>query len=165
MRNGATGNLTKVVMSLARTKYNVDKDVAKRTHDGITFDSVMEMKYYRDVLCPKKESGEILEIELQKVFELQPKFVHDGKTVRAITYVADFYVVYSDGHESVIETKGYADQKAPIKRKMFWYRYPDVDYRWICYSKIDGGWCDYDFVKKQRSLRKKQRKEALIENV
>ncbi len=143
-----------------RTKYNVSKDVAKRTFNGIVFDSVMEMKYYRDVLCPLMESGEIINVELQKTYELQPEFKRNGKKVRAITYVADFCIYYADGREIVVDTKGAPDQKSQIKRKMFWYRYPDIDYQWLCYSKIDGGWCDYDYVKKQRALRKKKRKEA-----
>ena len=45
-----------------------------------------------------------------------------------------------------------------MKRKMFWYKYPDIKYSWICWSKIDGGWCDYDFVKKQRAMRKREKK-------
>ena len=90
-----------------RTKYNVDKDISKRTYDGITFDSVLEMKYYRDVLCPLVKSGDVVNYELQKPYELQPKFIHDNKTVQPIKYVADFFIVYKNGHEEVIDTKGY----------------------------------------------------------
>ena len=141
-----------------RTKFNVDKDISKRTYDGITFDSVLEMKYYRDVLCPKVESGDVVKYELQKPYELQPKFIHDGKNVQPIKYVADFFIVYKNGHEEVIDTKGCPDSVAILKRKLFWYHYPTVDYKWICYSKIDGGWCEYDYVKKQRAKRKRNRK-------
>ena len=143
---------------MSRTKFNVDKDTEKRTCDGIVFDSVLEMRYYRDVLCPLRESGDIVLCELQKSYELQPSFIHDGKTVRAITYVADFFVRYKDGHEEVIDTKGMPDSVAKLKRKMFWFRYPDVIYRWVSYSKIDGGWCDYDFLKQQRAARKREQK-------
>ena len=52
----------------ARTKFNVNKDVSKRTYNGITFDSVLEMKYYRDVLCPLVESGDVVNYELQKPY-------------------------------------------------------------------------------------------------
>lgn len=146
--------------NMGRTKFNVDEDVAKRTHNGIVFDSVLEMKYYRDVICPSEESGDIVLCELQKPYELQPKFVHDGKTVQPVRYVADFYVKYKDGREEVIDTKGYAEQTALLKRKMFWHRYPDIAYRWVCYSRIDGGWCDYEYVKKQRALRKRAKAAA-----
>ena len=147
------------VIRIARTKFNVDKDTEKRTCDGIVFDSVLEMKFYRDILCPLVKSGDVVQFELQKPYELQPKFSHNGKTVKAITYVADFFIVYSDGTSVVIDTKGCPDSVAFLKRKLFWYHYPDIDYRWVCYSKIDGGWCEYEFVKKQRAERRKSKRE------
>jgi len=122
------------------------------------------MKYYRDIVLPQVESGDIVYYELQKPYELQPKFTHDNKTVQPIKYVADFFMRFSDGHEEIIDTKGMPDSIALLKRKMFWYHFPDADYRWICFSKIDGGWCDYNYVKKQRALRKrnKLRKDNVI---
>lgn len=143
-----------------QSKFNVELDTQHRTCNGIVFDSVLEMRYYRDVLCPMMESGDIVSCELQKPYELQPKFVHDGKIVQAVRYVADFVVRYKDGREEVIDTKGCPDQKALLKRKLFWYKYPDTVYRWICYSKTDGGWCDYEYVKRCRAERRKKKKEA-----
>lgn len=140
---------------MGKTKYNVDSDTEKRSYNGIIFDSKLEMSYYRDVLCPLEKSGDIVLCERQKTYELQPKFIHDNKTVQSIKYVADFFVRYKDGREEVIDTKGYPDQKALMKRKMFWFHYPHIIYRWICYSKIDGGWCDYEYVKKKRAERKR----------
>ena len=144
---------------MVRSKYNVDKDTAKRTYNNIVFDSVLEMKYYRDVILPNVESGLIKYYELQKEYELQPKFTHNGKTVLPIKYVADFYIEYTDGHKEVIDTKGLPDSVALLKRKMYWYHYPDVDYKWITYVKKYGGWLDYDTVKKLRSQEKKNKKE------
>ena len=144
---------------MARSKYNVDKETAKRTYNNIVFDSVLEMKYYRDVILPNVESGLIKYYELQKEYELQPKFTHNGKTVLPIKYVADFYIEYTDGHKEVIDTKGLPDSVALLKRKMYWYHYPDVDYKWITYVKKYGGWLDYDTVKKLRSQEKKNKKE------
>ena len=144
---------------MARSKYNVDKDTAKRTYNNIVFDSVLEMKYYRDVILSNVESGLIKYYELQKEYELQPKFTHNGKTVLPIKYVADFYIEYTDGHKEVIDTKGLPDSVALLKRKMYWYHYPDVDYKWITYVKKYGGWLDYDTVKKLRSQEKKNKKE------
>ncbi len=143
---------------MASSKFNVNSDVRQRTFNGIVFDSRLEMKYYRDVLCPLEKSGDIVVCELQKPYELQPEFDHDGKTVQPIKYVADFFVKYKDGREEVVDTKGYPDQIALLKRKLFWYNYPNVSYRWICYSEIDGGWCDYEYVKKQRAERKRAKK-------
>lgn len=148
---------------MARSKYNVDKDIEARTLDGITFDSALEMKYYRDVLLPCVESGEIVRWERQKKYELQPGFVRKGKKVLPVTYVADFYMEYADGRTEVIDIKGVPDAKAVIKRKMFWFRYPDMEYNWISFSKKWGGWINYDELvklRKEEKLRKKK-KESL----
>lgn len=139
---------------MGRTKFNVDKNTEKRTYNGIVFDSILEMKYYRDVLLPKVESGEVINYVLQKPYELQPKFVHNGKAIRPIQYVADFYIIYKDGREEVIDTKGYGDQVAILKRKIFWYHYPDVDYKWVTYVKKYGGWIDYEEYKKLKKIDK-----------
>ena len=48
---------------MARTKFNVDKDVDGRTLDGVVFDSALELRYYRDVLLPLVESGDVVEYE------------------------------------------------------------------------------------------------------
>lgn len=143
---------------MTRSKFNVDKNTEKRTFNGIVFDSILEMKYYRDVVLPGMKSGHIKYCELQKPYELQPKFIHDDRTVQSIKYVADFYIEYADGRVEVIDTKGIPDSTAIIKRKMFWYTYPEVKYIWVTYSKIDGGWCDYEYVKQQRNLRKKNKR-------
>lgn len=135
------------MIKINRSKFNVDKDKSKRTHNGIVFDSVLEMKYYRDVLCPAVESGDVVSYELQKPYELQPKFRHDEKSVQSIKYVADFFIVYKDGHEEVIDTKGCPDSVALLKRKLFWYKFPDVDYKWVTWVKKFGGWIDYEEYK------------------
>ena len=119
----------------------------------------MEMKFYRDVILPQVESGQILYYELQKPYELQPKFTYNGKPVRAIIYVADFYVEYSDGRIIVFDTKGAADSIAKCKRKLFWYKYPDINYQWITYVKKYGGWIDWDKAAKMRKDEKKKKKE------
>lgn len=144
---------------MGRSKFNVDKDKEKRTFNGIVFDSRLEMRFFRDVLCPGVESGQILKYELQKKYELQPKFMHDGKTVLPINYVADFYIEYSDGRSEVIDTKGCADSVAKIKRKLFWHRYPDITYRWITYVEKYGGWLDYEVVQSIRKQNKKDKKK------
>lgn len=140
---------------MIRSKFNVSKDTSKRTYDGIVFDSQLEMKYYRDVLCPKVANGEIIKYELQKPYELQPKFKYEGKTVRAITYVADFFIVYKDGTEEVIDTKGCPDSVAILKKKMFNFKYPNVNYKWITWVKKFGGWIEYEEYKKLKREEKK----------
>lgn len=141
-----------------KSKYNVEmSDKSKRTEDGITFDSALEARYYREVIKKGIQEGNIISYELQKKYELQPAFKYKNKTIRAITYTADFVVTYKDGHTEVIDTKGFPDQKAVMKKKMFLYKYPDITYKWIAYSKTDGGFIDYDELKKKRAARKKHK--------
>ena len=145
---------------MGRTKFNVDPDKEKRTYNGIIFDSQLEMKYYRDVLCPAVESGQVRHYELQKPYELQPKFTHEGKTILPIVYVADFYIEYADGTAVVIDTKGCPDSVSKMKRKMFLYIYPDIDYKWMSYVKKYGGWIEYDTLAKLRKEAKRNKKET-----
>lgn len=133
-----------------RSKYNVDRNAEKRTYDGIVFDSIMEMRFYRDVILPGMENGEITKCELQKPYTLQPGFTHEGVKVRPVTYVADFYYEDAHGGAHVIDVKGTADSLAKCKRKLFWYRYPELDYRWVTYVKKYGGWRDWDEVQRMR---------------
>ena len=137
--------------------YNKYKN-KKTTIDGFKFDSEMESHYYL-YLKQLKEIREVVDFVLQPTYLLQEGFTtKDGVRIRPIKYIADFRVIYKDGHEEVIDTKGCPDSVAILKRKLFWYQYPTVDYKWVCYSKIDGGWCDYEYVKKQRAERKRNKK-------
>lgn len=149
------------MVKINRSKFNVDKDKSKRTHNGIVFDSVLEMKYYRDVLCPAVESGDVVSYELQKPYELQPKFRHDEKSVQSIKYVADFFIVYKDGHEEVIDTKGCPDSVALLKRKLFWYKFPEVNYKWVTWVKKFGGWIEYEEYKRL----KREEKENKVSDI
>ena len=144
-----------------RSKFNVDqsnKGKQNRTYNGITFDSDLEMKYYRDVICVGLENGTIKDCQLQVKYELQPKFKYQNKTILAVNYVADFIVTYADDSVVVIDTKGLPDATAKLKKKLFHYKYPDIDYRWIGYSKMDGGFLNYDDIQKARNKRKKEKK-------
>lgn len=137
------------------SKFNVGKNKADRTLDGIVFDSTMEMKYYAEVILPGVESGEIASFERQKKYILQPSYTHNSKKIQPIEYKADFYVVYADGREQVIDVKGCADAVAKLKRKMFWYVYPNIEYIWLGFSRLDGGWTTYEAIQAGRKERKK----------
>lgn len=93
--------------------------------DGIIFDSIKEKNYYCE-LKVLRMAGEVIEFERQVTFELQPKFKHDGKTVRAIKYIADFVVHYPDGLQVVVDTKGFRTKEYLLKRKMLLYKHPDM---------------------------------------
>lgn len=146
---------------MAKKKYSKfhvdisDKGKQQRTYKGVTYDSLTEMKFYRDYVEPKMDSGEIISCERQIKYELQPSFKHEGKTILAVNYVADFVLSFSNGEQIIYDVKGIPDNIALLKRKLFWYKYPDLDYRWICLSQIDGGWVSYEIVKQGRKERKK----------
>ena len=58
-------------MNRGRTKFNVSKDASTRTFEGVTYDSAMEMKFYRDYVQPMLENGELASCERQVPFVLQ----------------------------------------------------------------------------------------------
>ena len=103
-------NLGKSTMS----KYKNKKVVV----DNILFDSKKEANYYTKLKI-LKDAGKILDLELQKKFVLQPTFKLNGKTYRAITYIADFVYKDQEGQTHVVDTKGYRTQVYKIKRKLF----------------------------------------------
>lgn len=141
--------------AIHRTKYNVAKDISNRTYKGIVYDSAMEMRYFRDVIEPLVASGYIKHYERQKKYVLQDSFKHNNNTILAIVYVADYYIEYENGYKEVIDIKGMPDSVAKLKRKLFWSKYPDIEYKWITYNKSHGGWVDYDELQKTRRIEKR----------
>ena len=102
-------------------KYNAKKV----TIDGITFASKSEGRYYQHLLG-LMESGVVESFEMQKAYTLLDKFPHPetGKIMRAIKYVPDFEVIYTDGRVEVVDVKGF--MKNPVfllKAKLFMFRY------------------------------------------
>lgn len=110
----------------------------KVTIDGITFDSKAEGRYYEHLLKLKK-TGAVEDFEMQKAFTLLDRFAHPqtGRIVRAITYKADFEVIYADGHVEVVDIKGFPTPEFKIKAKMFMFRYqiPLVLLKWSTATK------------------------------
>ncbi len=135
-----------------KTKYNTKPVVI----DGIWFQSGIEGQYYLG-LKDNEKLGLIKSFILQPVYELQPKFRKNGKGIQAIKLKADFQVTLNDGSEIIVDVKGHPTEGAKIKRKMFDFKYPDRNLLWVAYSKIDGGWIEYEDLKKARKLRKKEK--------
>ena len=95
----------------------------KVKYDGYTFDSIREKNYYIKLKLLEK-AGKIKELELQKEFELQPSYKLNNKTIRKITYRADFtYKTAKDDKLHVIDVKGYRTDVYRLKKKLFEYRY------------------------------------------
>ena len=98
----------------------------KTTIYGITFDSKREANRYCELRLLEM-AGKIKYLRLQHQFVLQPPFRKNGKTIRAITYVADF--VYYDLERSKIvveDVKGFKTKEYLLKKKMFEYKFPDL---------------------------------------
>ena len=121
----AVGN----VMRLLRTqrkkpnKYNA----RKTTVCGRTFDSKREADYYLELLA-RKQAGEIVRIEFQPSYTLLAGFVDNtGKNQKPITYTADFFVTYADGHSEVIEVKGVRTRDYLLRKKLFLHMMRDTD--------------------------------------
>jgi hypothetical protein len=91
--------------------------------DGIKFDSKKEATRFKELKVLEK-AGVIKDLELQKKFELQPSFKLNGKTIRAIHYIADFYYFDTKENKWIVEDcKGYRNEVYKLKKKMFEYKY------------------------------------------
>lgn len=89
--------------------------------DGIWFVSQKEGDRYKELKLMVR-AKEIKDLRLQVVFELQPSFIINKKTIRAIKYVADF--TYYENDKLVVEdTKGMRTEVYKLKAKMFAYKY------------------------------------------
>lgn len=101
------------------------------TLDGVVFDSGAEARRYSELRL-LEHAGEITDLELQPVYELQPSlkikkvvFTPAGRkrtrtrTVRPITYRADFrYIDAATGQVVVEDVKGVQTEVFRIKAKM-----------------------------------------------
>lgn len=92
--------------------------------NGIVFDSKKEADRYCELKFLER-AGKIKDLSLQHKFELQPSFKKNGKTIRAITYIADFVYFDLERKAHVVEdVKGYKTKEYLLKKKMFEYKYP-----------------------------------------
>ena len=95
----------------------------KIAYDGHKFDSKKEANYYNQLKLLQR-AGLIRDLELQKMFILQPSFKLNNKTRRQITYIADFtYVSTEDNKMHVVDVKGFKTDVYNVKKKMFEYKY------------------------------------------
>lgn len=129
---------------VARRKIARPKIASKKMKiNGITFDSRTEARYYKKLL----DDPAIKDIELQPVYQIIDPFEveckrcrgvgkilnektgrlnkctlcngHGKRTKQGAIYTADFKVTYIDDYQEVIDVKGYADAKFPIRKKLF----------------------------------------------
>lgn len=100
--------------------------------NGIIFDSIKEYRRYNQLKLMER-AKEISELELQKKFELQPKYINNnGEHIRAITYIADFFYYDNLLKKYIVEdTKGFRTEVYKLKKKLFEYVYPNLTIREI----------------------------------
>lgn len=134
------------------SKYNNKKVV----FNDITFDSKMELDYYKMLL----EDENVESFLVQCPFTLIGDYEIEGKFIKGVKYIADFYIKYKDGKVIVVDIKGFETADFKLKKKMFEYKYKTKLYC-ITYSKIDGGWIELEELKKARAKRKKAKEQKL----
>ena len=117
--------------------------------NDITFDSIMESRFYL-LLLSMQADKEVTAFKNQVTFELQPKFKdkYTGKNVRAITYIADFVVTMSDGRVIAVDVKGKETDVFKIKRKIFMYKYPDIELVCMRFVSKSNIWLTVEEIKK-----------------
>ena len=91
--------------------------------NGVKIDSKKEAKRLTELELLQK-AGKIKDLQKQVKYELQPKYKLNKKTIREISYIADFVYYDIDKKDYVIEdVKGYRTDLYKLKKKMFMYKY------------------------------------------
>ena len=121
----AIGNVMRILRTQRKkpNKYNA----RKTTVCGHMFDSKREAEVYLELLA-QKQAGEIVRIGFQPSYTLLAGFRDNtGKKQRPITYTADFFVTYADGHSEVIEVKGVRTRDYLLRKKLFLHMMRETD--------------------------------------
>jgi hypothetical protein len=104
-----------------RNKYHNKKVLI----DNITFDSIKEGNRYKELKLLEAK-GIITDLKLQVKYELQPSYMMNDKTIRAISYICDFEYKNKNGDliiEDVKPSKEFQTEVYKIKKKLFMYKY------------------------------------------
>ena len=86
-------------------------------------------------LSVMEEAGQISKLDRQCRLEIQPKFTYKGKTIRAISYMADFSYI-RDGVQVIEDVKAFDEKRQKylcteaflLKWKLLKARYPDYSF-------------------------------------
>lgn len=95
--------------------------------DGEEFDSQLEANRWYELKLLQR-AKQIKDLRRQIRFELQPSYKKNGKTIQSINYIADF--VYYDINKKkfiVEDTKGYKTETYKLKKKIFEYKYTELE--------------------------------------
>ncbi|MCI2161573.1 MAG: DUF1064 domain-containing protein [Oscillospiraceae bacterium] len=109
-----------------RQRQNQQKEHCKPKRSD-EFDSQLERNFYITDILPKILSGQIIDIELHKSFELLPKSEYCGLKLPSARYTPDFLITYRNGNIEAIETKSKAIRKLQrdyiYRRRLFIEKY------------------------------------------
>lgn len=101
----------------AKQKKTANKRVIgaiKSTVNGIDFASKLELYAFNLFKAVK------IDFEFQKVIELQPRFIYNGRVIRPITIIVDFFL---PAYNIICDTKGFANDVSPVKYKLLKYTF------------------------------------------
>lgn len=140
--------------AIKKSKYGAQKIVVNH----INFDSIMEAEYYL-YLLEQKAKKNIKSFDMQVSFDLLPKKKNKftGKTILPVKYIADFVITDKSGIIKVVDIKGRETADFKLKKKMFFYFYPDLDFRCVQWDGTQQAWRDLDDINKDRRARKRIR--------
>lgn len=104
---------------------------SKKTEvDWIQFDSKLEARFYEFL----RDAKDITLLDRQIKFTLMDKFrTKEWVTMRAITYVPDFYIDYH-WDRYYIDSKWFKDPVFKIKEKLWWNKFGDENILLVCKS-------------------------------
>ena len=96
-------------------------------------------------------------IEVHKAYELIPSYKLKDKTIKPLTYEADF-VFYDNVLDilRVVDVKGFADDVFKLKKKLFDYKFNYPRGLEVMKYAKSTGWVNYDDYKKARASYKKR---------
>lgn len=101
-----------VVETQKKSKFGNKKEV----YDGHTFDSRKERRRYETLLIMQRAKL-ITDLKLQVPFELERAVVINGRTKKAMKYIADFtYIVMKTGKLTVEDVKSEQTKRLPAYR-------------------------------------------------
>lgn len=94
--------------------------------DGIKFDSKKEGNRYLELEL-MEDTDYITDLELQKKFELIPSYEINGRKIRAMNYICDFYYFDLMTGKYIVEdvkpSKNFQTDVYKLKKKLFEYKY------------------------------------------
>ena len=125
--------------------------------DNIIFDSKVECEYYK-LLKEKVKNGEIKSFTIQPTYELQPSFIKNGIKYRSINYISDFLILNNDDSIYLIDIKGFQTVDSKLKKKIFDYKYPNIELKLLGYVAKYGGFIPLDEI---NAIRRKNKRDKM----